>query len=136
MQGRSWAGMGVGWVAVLAAALAGCGTVRETLPPRSAMEQLLISTAADRAVEELPTDWLVGKAGHLDISNLDCYDKPYVVQRLREAVLDAGGDRPRTPRTGGQVQDIPACQGRSSVSFWWFLVVGPVEWSDLPGGRQ
>lgn len=67
--------------------LAGCGTVRETLPARSALEQLVISTAADRAVARVP-DWkLSGDKVFLDTTNLDCYDKPYVVQRIRELLL-------------------------------------------------
>jgi len=36
-----------------ALALSGCSTMRETAPDRSAREQLLISTAADRAAERL-----------------------------------------------------------------------------------
>lgn len=82
-------------VAVLAGAslglfLAGCGTVRETLPARSATEQLLISTAADRAVAELPEDIFQGKAVFLDASLLECADKPYVVQRMRTALRQNG----------------------------------------------
>jgi hypothetical protein len=71
--------------------LTGCGPVRETLPDRSAMEQLLISTAADRAVAGVPGAPLKGKAVFVDAANLECLDKPYVVQRVRQAVLEAGG---------------------------------------------
>jgi len=71
-------------------ASAGCGTVRETLPARSALEQFLISTAADRAAEKIPAEILDGRMVFIDTSNLDCYDKPYVVQRIRQAVLHSG----------------------------------------------
>ncbi len=71
--------------------LAGCGTFRETFPQRSATEQLLISKAIDRATDDMPTYWMHGKAIYLDTSNLECVDKPYVVQRLRELVLSHGG---------------------------------------------
>ena len=72
---------------------AGCGSVHETLPPRSAMEQLLISTAADRAIETLPlpTGWMRDKAIFVETANLEAYDKPYVVQKVRDFVIKHGG---------------------------------------------
>lgn len=76
--------------AALILLMAGCGSVRETLPGRSAMEQMLISTAADRAVGQLPTQVFQGKAVFLDTTNLDCLDKPYVVQRMRTALRQQG----------------------------------------------
>lgn len=74
----------------LLAAFAGCGVPRETLPARSAIEQLLISTAADRAIARLPGEPLAGKTVFVDGSNLECLDKPYVTQRIRQAVLESG----------------------------------------------
>ena len=69
----------------------GCGTVRETLPGRSATEQFLISTAADRAVDGLQLTPCEGKAVFIDPANLDAFDKPYVLQRMRDGVLANGG---------------------------------------------
>lgn len=54
------------------------------------MEQLLISTAADRAIAQMPGDKLGGKAVFVEFANLDCLDKPYVMQRIRQAVLEQG----------------------------------------------
>ena len=71
--------------------LAGCGHLRETLPQRSATEQLLISTAADRAVARLPADVFRGRRVFVDSSNLEGYDHKYVIQRVRRAVLRGGG---------------------------------------------
>jgi len=73
-----------------AACLAGCGSMRETLPGRSAMEQLLMSTAADRAVASMPVEDFRGKAVFIDATNLDAYDRPYVIQRIRYALFMAG----------------------------------------------
>lgn len=78
------------WLAVALPVLIGCGQVRETLPARSAHEQLLISTAADRALERLPAGMLRGKRIWLDVSNLDAYDRPYVVVALRRRLLAVG----------------------------------------------
>lgn len=67
----------------------GCGTVRETLPGRAAMEQMLISTAADRAVDYLPPQLFRGKKVHLDTSQLDAYDQPYLALRIKSALRRA-----------------------------------------------
>ncbi len=77
---------------LVCAALAstGCGAYRETLPDRAAMEQLLISTAADKALAKMPGRPFEGKKVFVDTANLDCLDKPYVTQRIRQAVLAAG----------------------------------------------
>ena len=177
--------------------LAGCGTVRETLPDRSALEQMLISTAADRAVIKLPPEAVAEKAVYLETSNLDCYDKPYVVQRIRHAVLQCDGrlvEKPELaevtlevasgglsinkrsylfglpelplpipfagetlktpelaifkivfyrgrakllfnavdPATQGQLLDIRTCYGDAKANYWWLLLFGPFEQTDLP----
>ncbi len=74
----------------LSLGLLGCSSFRETLPARSATEQVLISTAGDRAVTDLETRWAIGKSVLIATENLDAYDQKYLVQRLRQAVLDAG----------------------------------------------
>jgi len=72
-------------------AVAGCGSFRETFPPRSASEQLLISEAVDAAVAEMPTDWMTRSAVYIETANLDAYDQFYLVQKLRNTVLENGG---------------------------------------------
>ena len=79
------------WATLLLLTVAGCGTARETFPPRTAQEQALISTAADRAIIQLPSQGWTGKRVFLDVSNLECYDKPYVVARLRQHILSGFG---------------------------------------------
>jgi len=76
---------------VVCMVLAGCGTLRETLPGRSATEQLLISVAADRAMDQLPGEPWAGQAVFIDLANLEAYDKPYVIQVIRDRVLQGGG---------------------------------------------
>jgi hypothetical protein len=116
---RSVAAMSLAIVSVVLC-LAGCGRVQETLPPRSAMEQLLISTAGDRAVAGMPLGDLDGKAVFLDTANLDCYDKPYLVQRLRHAVLDNGG-RIAEKREEAQVV-LQVASGSLSINKREFLL--------------
>jgi len=65
--------------------------MRETFPARTATEQLLISTAADRAIDSLDLSACKGKKVFVETTNLESYDKPYVNQRIASRVLHAGG---------------------------------------------
>lgn len=193
---------GLGAAAVLILVfLSGCGAIRETMPGRSAMEQLLISTAVDRALDELPGEWMNGKAIVIEAGNLECYDKPYLLQHLRDLILRNGGSLPEDakdadailevasgglsinkrhyllglpplplpipfagetlktpelailkalfyrgkakllftavdPATRRRAHSLQTCYADSMASFWWVLLFGPFEVSDLPGTRQ
>ena len=59
---------------------AACTIVRESNPPRTATEQLLISTAVDRA----------GTSVFVDATNLDGYDSKYAIARITERILQQG----------------------------------------------
>jgi hypothetical protein len=57
--------------------MTGCATVRQTDPPTTATEQLLISTAVDRSVGKLKLSIPPGSRVYLDAQNLDS-EKEYV----------------------------------------------------------
>lgn len=63
--------------------LAGCSEIRETEPERAANEQLLISAAADSAVEKLDFTALAGRSVYLDASYFESYDKGYALGATR-----------------------------------------------------
>lgn len=99
---------------VLGIFLVACGTACTqtglTKPKRSAVEQLLISTAADRALEK--ADWSVirGKKVFVDRSFYNSADKDYVIGTIRDYVSFNGGllmakvkeaDLVLEPRSGG-----------------------------------
>ena len=77
--------------AVIFAILSGCTTVRDTLPPRSATEQLLISNAADRAATQLTVGLKPETKVFLDSSGFEGYDSKYAVGAITEQVLLRGG---------------------------------------------
>lgn len=72
-------------------AAAGCTTCRVSNTARTPEEQGLLSRAADQAIGE-SADFSVyaGKRVYIDASNLECVDKPYVVDALRQALSAAG----------------------------------------------
>ena len=74
--------------AVLAAA--GCGTTRQSDTPRTAIEQLLISTAVDQVLRMVDFSPLAGKAVFVDDRYLDAVDRKYIVASVRYHLLLAG----------------------------------------------
>jgi hypothetical protein len=82
------------WLAIMAlvSLLAGGGCTQTTLtaPQRSATEQLLLSTAADRAVNSTNLDQFSGKKVFVDGTYFDSYDGKYVLGTIRDALSRAG----------------------------------------------
>lgn len=70
--------------------LAGCTTVRESNPARTATEQLLISTAAERAARQLEFGVPPATRVYVDAANFDGTDAKYAVAAIREEVLREG----------------------------------------------
>jgi hypothetical protein len=71
--------------------LIGCGTTRSTDTMRTATEQLLISDAIDRAVQEVDFRPLSGQTVYLDSSMLeDVTDRNYLVSTVRQHLLASG----------------------------------------------
>lgn len=69
----------------------GCSQSTMTNPSRAATEQLLLSTAADRAIKTMSFTALENKRVYVDGTFLDSYDSKYVLGTVREAVSHAGG---------------------------------------------
>jgi hypothetical protein len=74
----------------LAVEFCGCRTVRESTPPRTATEQLLLSTAANNALSNQRFEWLQGKKTFVEDKYFESYDKGHAVGAIRER-LSANG---------------------------------------------
>jgi len=77
-------------VAVAAVPLLGCSTDRQTDPQRTATEELLISSAADRAAKNLALDLGPGKKAFLDAGNVEGVDSKYAIATIRSSLLKQG----------------------------------------------
>jgi hypothetical protein len=69
---------------------AACSSVRETQPPRSAMEQLLISGAVDDALKRLQLDIPADRKIWVDASAFESYDQKYAIGAIKEQLLRLG----------------------------------------------
>lgn len=68
----------------------GCASSLVTNPPRSATEQLLLSSAADRAMASVDLDIFAGRTVYVDFTYFDSYDSKYAEGEVRDAVSRAG----------------------------------------------
>ena len=72
------------------AALSGCKSVKDSLPARTATEQLLLSTATDSALENASFPWLDGKRVFVEEKYFESYDKGYAVGLIRQRLSASG----------------------------------------------
>ena len=70
--------------------ITGCTVVRETLPERTATEQLMLSYAVRASVQGMNLKLVNGRSVFLDTTNLKSVDQEFAVGELRAALLKAG----------------------------------------------
>lgn len=70
--------------------ITGCTTRNFTNTPRTAIEQLLLSTAVDNAVAKFQIPQVTGKKTYLDFINLKSYDIEYVKTAVRARFAQIG----------------------------------------------
>ena len=75
---------------LLALALCSCSYTKETVPSRSASEEMLISTAADRAADKLAAQLTAGGSVYLDATYFDTPDGKYALGAIRTAIARRG----------------------------------------------
>jgi hypothetical protein len=79
------------WLSLLILALGSCATSRETMPARTATEQLEISAAADRAAEQMTLPIPPGTKVFVDAGDFEGYDSKYAIGAIKNRLLSAGG---------------------------------------------
>lgn len=75
---------------LVAAGCSGCLQTNMTEPPRSAMEQLLLSTAADRALDHADLSALANRRVFVDTNYFESYDSAYALGTVRDALNRSG----------------------------------------------
>jgi Family of unknown function (DUF6655) len=96
------------FLVLLAIGTAGCSYIRETQPERTATEQLLISTAADHAIENLDVAFAPGTKVWFDASQFEAYDKGYALGALRTHLLRQGAALVPERKTADAVVEVRA----------------------------
>lgn len=94
--------------------LTGCTTVKTTTPPRSATEQLLLSTATDHALQKTGLEIFAGRTVFLDTTYFDSFDAKYVLGTIRDALSRAGALVENTPTNSDFI--VEARSGALSIN--------------------
>ena len=79
-----------GVVALALLCVVGCSSRRFTNTPRSAIEQMLLSAAVDKALERFDLPEIHGKKVLLDFTNLKAYDAEYIKVATRARFSQLG----------------------------------------------
>lgn len=75
---------------IVLGATSGCVKYRSSEPKRTATEQLLLSTAADHALENINVSLLEGRTVFLNTTYFDAIDKEYVIGSIRDLFFSSG----------------------------------------------
>ena len=70
--------------------ITGCASVKQSDTARTGIEQLLISSAVDEALDKVDFQPIAGARVHLKTDYLDCVDKNYVIVGLHSRLLARG----------------------------------------------
>lgn len=84
----------------------GCSSRLVTNTPRSAIEQLLLSGAVDRALEKLELPELAGKTVFVDFANLKAYDAEYIKVATRARLARIGATLLEKPEEADFVVEV------------------------------
>jgi hypothetical protein len=87
MSGCKVAGL-AGVFAVWSACLGGCASIKQSDTARTGIEQLLISSAADRALDKIDLRPIAGAKVFVDTQYLDCVDKNYILVALHQRLMN------------------------------------------------
>ena len=81
----------LGWLGwACAVLLSGCATTKESDTARTGIEQLLVSSAVDAALDKVDFRPIRGAKVQLEEKYLDCVDKNYVIVSLEQRLLANG----------------------------------------------
>lgn len=86
--------------------LGGCSTVRDTQPPRTATEEMLISAAADRAAETLRPHFAPGAKVFIDAQYFEGTDTKYTISAIRDRLARDGAHIVDDRKTADMVVEL------------------------------
>ena len=84
----------------------GCATNRETETARTGVEQLLVSSAVDQALDKIDFTPVRGAKVQLEEKYLDCVDKNYVIVSLEQRLLANGSTLVTKPEDADVIMHV------------------------------
>ena len=86
--------------------LCGCTSSSHTHPPRTAIEQLLLSTAVDNSLRGVDIPQVEGERIYVDAELLEAYDRGYVIGSVRALLSENGALLQATPESADMIVEV------------------------------
>jgi len=113
--------------------LAGCSTRTISTTPRTAIEQMLLSTAVDTALEKFELPQVSGRNVYVDLTNLTGDDAQYMKVAVRARFAEIGATLTDTPDQAEFIAEIASgCLGTEYKSFIIGIPSIPIPGSPAP----
>ncbi len=113
--------------------LAGCATRTVSNTPRTAIEQMLLSTAVDAALKKFELPQLKGKKAYIDLTNLSGDGAEYMKVAVRGRFAEIGVILTGTPDEAEFIAEVASgCLGTEFKSFIIGIPSIPVPGSPTP----
>ena len=113
--------------------LAGCSTRTVSNSPRTAIEQMLLSTAVDTALEKFELPQAKGKKVYIDLTNLTGSDSAYMKVAVRGRFAEIGATLTNTLEDAELIAEVASgCLGTEYKSFIIGIPSIPVPGSTIP----
>lgn len=84
----------------------GCAVTKESDTARTGVEQLLVSSAVDQALDKIDLTPVRGATVHLEEKYLDCVDKNYVIVSLEQRLLMNGSTLAAKPEDADVIMHV------------------------------
>ncbi|MBX9789216.1 MAG: hypothetical protein K2Y37_09905 [Pirellulales bacterium] len=102
--------------------LTGCATMKESDTSRTGVEQLLISTATDKALAKVDFRPVAGARVFLESKYLDCTDKNYVIVAVHQRILATGATLVDKPEDADVVLELTSGAVGTDRTEWFIGV--------------
>jgi len=113
--------------------LTSCATRTVSTTPRTAIEQMLLSTAVDAALEKFELPHVTGRKVYVDLTNLTGYDAQYMKVAVRARFAEIGATLTDTPDQAEFIAEIASgCLGTEYKSFIIGIPSIPIPGSPAP----
>ena len=113
--------------------LTGCSTRTVSSTPRTAIEQMLLSTAVDTALEKFKLPQVNGKTVYIDLANLTGDGAEYTRVAVRARFAEIGATLTDTPSQADFIAEVASgCLGTEFKSFIIGIPSIPVPGSPAP----
>lgn len=91
---------------VLVGLISGCSSIKESDTARTGMEQLLISSASDQALDKIDLNPIRGANTYVETKYLECVDKNYIILSLRQRLSRQGCKLTEKPEEADVIVEI------------------------------